>query len=97
MTARAIGWELLGNGLSRGSEHVISKGVGGVERVIKYEKDATKPGALHEGLGGRLRRITQENLKKAMRYRPRTALSNLSAKVDEHIVSSIEPSVIISY
>ncbi|KAL5533890.1 hypothetical protein ACEPAG_350 [Sanghuangporus baumii] len=85
MTARAIGWELLGNGLSRGSEHVISRGVGGVERVIKYEKDATKPGALHEGLGGRLRRITQGNLKKVLQYRPATGLNDLSAKVDEHI------------
>lgn len=85
MTARAIGWELLGNSLSRGSEHVVTNGIEGVEKVIKHEKAAVKPGFLHEGIGGRLRRVTQENLRKVLRYRPSTGMRELSAKAEEHI------------
>ncbi|KAH8119821.1 ribosomal protein L17 [Phellopilus nigrolimitatus] len=86
MTARAVGWELLGNALSRGPQHVITSGVPGVEEVIKQEKSATKPGFLHEGLGGRLRRVTQENLKKVLRYRSNVGVKELSVKAETHIV-----------
>lgn len=89
MTARSVGWELLGNALSRGSEHVVTRGVEGVEQVVKYEKDATKPGFLHEGIGGRLRRMTQDNLRKVLQYRPNSGVRELSAKAEEHIVCTI--------
>ncbi|KAI5121820.1 hypothetical protein M0805_003256 [Coniferiporia weirii] len=85
MTARAVGWELFGNAVSKGSQNVIANGLQGVGEVIRQEKNAAKPGYLHEGIGGRLRRVTQENLKKVLRYRPNVGVKELTIKAEEHI------------
>lgn len=86
MTARALGREILGNQISRNAEDTLKNGVRDVATIIEHEKIATKPGFLHEGIGGRLRRLTQENLRKVLRYRPNAGLRDLTTKTEAHIV-----------
>lgn len=86
MTARAVGWELFGDAVSKQNWDVLSNGLN-VEQSIRGERSAEKPGYLHEGIGGRLRRVTQDNLKKVLRYRPKSGLKELTAKAEQHIVS----------
>lgn len=89
MTARAVGWELLGNAMASGSNNVVANGVPSAEPVIRLEKmrDTAKAGYLHEGLGGRLRRTTQDNVRKVLRYRRKDLGPQLLAeKAERHMV-----------
>lgn len=88
MTARAVGWELLGNAVAGNSSGVLKNGVPDAEKVISHERrDSTpKAGYLHEGLGGRLRRTTQDNLRKVLRFRPRGSVESMALKANEHMV-----------
>ena len=91
MTARAIGWELLGNTHAKGTKHLLENGVADVEKVIMREKeDSGKLGYLKHGLGGRLRRVTQENVKKVLRYRGPSGVKLLGQQAKTYIVSSAE-------
>lgn len=87
MTARAVGWELFGDAVAKKKWDVFTDGVD-VEEAIRRERSSEKPGFLHEGVGGRLRRITQDNLKKVLRYRPNVGgVKELAEKAEQHIVS----------
>lgn len=90
MTARAIGWELMGNSLSKGTKNAVESGSStNVEAVIRREKDdENKLGYLRHGIGGRLRRITQENVKKVLKYRGQSGVKQLSEQAQEYIVRS---------
>lgn len=91
MTARAVGWELLGNAAAGGSTNVIANGIPSAEAVIRQEKwrATAKPGYLHEGLGGRLRRTTQDNIRKVLRFRRKDLGTQLMAqKAEQHMVRS---------
>jgi len=86
MTARAIGRELLGNALTKGTKTVLESGVEGVEEVVRREQNtAEKLGYLQHGIGGRLRRVTQENLKKVLRYRGSSGVKHLSEQAQAYI------------
>lgn len=86
MTARALGWELVGNALKKGTHSVLTEGVAEVGEVIRREKQSEKPGFLQHGMGGRLRRVTQENLKKVLKYRGPSGVKDLTVKTQEYIV-----------
>lgn len=86
MTARAVGWELVGNALRQSTNNVLTEGVTGVEEVIRREKSTEKAGFLHHGVGGRLRRVTHENLKKVLKYRGTSGVKELTMKAQEYIV-----------
>lgn len=52
-----------------------------IEQVIKQGVSASeKSGYLRHGLGGRLRRLTQENLQKALKFRGQNGLKQMSEK-----------------
>ena len=87
MTARAIGREILVNNMSKGKAALIENGVGPVEEVVKREGfSLPKPGFLREGLGGRLRRLTQVNLRKVLRYRGSSGIQAMSERASDYIV-----------
>jgi len=86
MTARAIGWELMGSSLAKGTKSAVESDVTNVEAVIRQEKDKEdKLGYLRHGIGGRLRRITQENVKKVLKYRGQSGVKQLSEQAQQYI------------
>ena len=98
MTARAVGWELLGSAVAGGAKDVLANGVPSVEHVVRQAKKhgaeaKAKPGYLHEGLNGRLRRTTQDNLRKVLRYGQEPRVQMMMEKAQEHMVSLHVPFV----
>ena len=87
MTARAVGWELFGDAVARKKWSAFTEGVD-VNQAIRYERNSEKAGFLHEGIGGRLRRVTQDNLKKVLRYRANVGIRELAVKAEQYIVCS---------
>ena len=88
MTARAIGWELMGSSLAKGTKNVVESGISDVEGVVRREKsEDNKVGLLRHGLGGRLRRVTQDNLKKVLKFRGESGVKQLSEQARQYIVS----------
>lgn len=83
MTARSVGWELLGK-RNRGVEDaktLINTGIEDVCEVVGKEKD------LAVGVrGGELRPKTRWNLQKVLRYRNPSAVVELGKKAGDHIV-----------
>lgn len=83
MTARSVGWELLGK-RNRGvddAKALINTGVQDVCDVVEKEKD------LPNGVrGGELRPKTRWNLQKVLRYRNSSAVVELGKKAGDHIV-----------
>ncbi len=81
ITARAVGWELLGNRVRKSDPHsVINAGVDGVLGVIRKER------ALKATDKGELREKTRWSLQKVLRFRGREGLSELHKKAEDHIV-----------
>ena len=94
MTARSVGWELLGKKVGSSSvgdgdrdvKGLINSGVRGVHDVVQEEKEK-KIGCAR--WGGELRPKTRWNLQKVLRYRKVSAVKELGTKAEEHIVSFV--------
>jgi len=79
MTARAVGWELVGKRLGSGGPRALaSSGIVDVEEVITEER------RLAPEQRGELRPKTRWNLQKVLRYRGEDALSTLVEKAEDH-------------
>lgn len=91
MTARAIGWELLGSKMMRGKKNIVDTGVEGVETIVRKEKDpeVDRLGFLKHGLGGRLRRNTQNNLQKVLKFRGEAGVKDMVTRAEKYIVRVI--------
>lgn len=83
MTARAIGWELLGKGLRNAAPHeLLETGTMDVRKVMDTER------TLGPDARGELRQRTRWSLQKVLRYRGEEAAEELKKKADDHIVRS---------
>ncbi|TFY58063.1 hypothetical protein EVJ58_g6644 [Rhodofomes roseus] len=81
MTARAVGWELLGKRLDNdGPRKLAETGVKGVEDVVKQERTSES-----KGWDGELRPKTRWYLKKVLKYRGEEAVSDLAQKAEDHL------------
>ncbi|GBE78219.1 54S ribosomal protein L8, mitochondrial [Sparassis crispa] len=79
MTARAVGWELVGKRLGKGGPRALAKtGVEGVEDVVVEER------SLEPNERGELRQWTRWNLQKVLKFRKNDALVELVAKAKDH-------------
>ncbi len=68
-----------------------------LEAVVRREKDdENKLGYLRHGIAGRLRRITQENVKKVLKFRGQSGVKQLSEQAQQYIVRSEFPLITIS-
>ncbi|KAJ3559771.1 hypothetical protein NM688_g140 [Phlebia brevispora] len=82
MTARTIGWEVLGKRLGQsGPQGLIKSGVEGVKEVIEQEQK------LAPKEKGELREKTRWNLQKILRFRGADAVKQLQQKAEGHIDS----------
>jgi len=80
MTARAVGWEVLGKRLaSKDPKTLINEGVDGIQEVIQSE---SKLGPTDKG---ELRTKTRWNLQKVLRYRGELGVTELEQKAKDHI------------
>ena len=83
MTARAIGWELLGKSLRHSSpQELLETGPPNVKAVVETER------TLGPDARGQLRERTRWSLQKVLRYRSKEAVEELEKKAGDHIVSN---------
>lgn len=81
MTARAVGWELLGKKVGQeGPKAVVASGVPEVEEVVAREKE------IGPEERGQLRPITRKNLQKVLRYRGSGGVEEMSKLAEDHVV-----------
>jgi len=81
MTARAVGWELLGKRLDNDGPNKLAKtGVKDVEDVVKHERTSEST-----GWDGELRPKTRWSLKKVLKFRGEGAVSELAKKAGDHL------------
>ena len=84
MTARAVGWEMLGKNVAHQSPRdVAATGVPELAEVIKREQ------RIGVGKGGQLRSATRKNLQKVLRYRDSEGTSDLTKLAEDHVVRPI--------
>ncbi|RPD64954.1 mitochondrial ribosomal protein L17 [Lentinus tigrinus ALCF2SS1-7] len=80
MTARAVGWELLGKKVGQqGPKAVVASGIPEVEDVIEREVET----GLNER--GQLRPITRRNLQKVLKYRGEEGVEKLTKLTEDHV------------
>ncbi|KAI0800888.1 mitochondrial ribosomal protein L17 [Fomes fomentarius] len=80
MTARAVGWELLGKRIGQqGPKAVVATGIPEVEDVVAREKDVRPEER------GKLRPITRRNIQKVLKYRGREGVDELSKLAEDHV------------
>jgi large subunit ribosomal protein L17 len=86
MTARSVGWEVLGKRVGEvgDAKTLINTGVQDVHRVIETERNM--PNGQY---GGDLRPKTRWNLQKVLRYRTPAAVVELEKKAEDHIVRPV--------
>lgn len=81
MTARAVGWELLGKRLGSDSPlSLANSGIQDMQDVISQERN------LQPAQRGELRPKTRWNLQKVLRYRKEDAVPELVMKAENHVV-----------
>ncbi|KZT72753.1 mitochondrial ribosomal protein L17 [Daedalea quercina L-15889] len=81
MTARAVGWELLGKRLDNdGPRKLAESGVEDVEEVVKQERASES-----RGWDGQLRPWTRWSLKKVLKFRDEKAVAELAKKAEDHL------------
>lgn len=81
MTARAIGWEMLGKKVDQQSpREVAASGIPEIDEVIKREQ------RIGVGKGGQLRPVTRKNLQKVLKYRGSEGVSKLTKLSEDHVV-----------
>ena len=81
MTARAVGWELLGRKVGQqGPKAVVASGIPEVEEVIEREAEAGPKER------GQLRPITRKNLQKVLKYRGEEGVQKLTELAEDHVV-----------
>jgi len=78
MTARAVGWELVGKRLGSGGPRSLAATGVQVEGVVEREKD------LLPGKRGELRALTRWNLQKVLRYSGEAGVTELVTKAKDH-------------
>ncbi|OBZ79604.1 50S ribosomal protein L17 [Grifola frondosa] len=79
MTARAVGWELLGKRLGpEGPKRIVDEGIKDVHEVVLRERD------IEFLQRGELRPKTRWNLQKVLKFRPMGAIAELSRKAEDH-------------
>ncbi len=84
MTARAVGWELLGKRVGQqGPKAVVASGIPEVEDVVAREKDVRPEER------GKLRPITRRNIQKVLKYRGREGVDELSKMAEDHVVRPV--------
>lgn len=82
MTARAVGWELLGKRVGQGDPKALVKtGIPDIVDVIEQEKTVPPEGR------GELRSVTRKNLQKVLRFRGVEAVEEMSRIAEDHVVS----------
>ncbi|GJE87603.1 50S ribosomal protein L17 [Phanerochaete sordida] len=80
MTARAVGWELLGKKVTTlGPQESLERGVDGVQKIVEHEQVL---GPQDKGL---LREKTRWSLQKVLRFRGKDAVTELRKKAEDHI------------
>ena len=83
MTARAVGWELLGKKVGQESlQSLTANGISDIEGIIEKEK-IVPPEAR-----GELRSVTRRNLQKVLRYQGSEAVEKMSRIAEDHVVST---------
>ena len=81
MTARAVGWELLGKKVDQeGPKSVVASGIPELGDVVAREKNTPHT---QRGL---LRPATRRNLQKVLRYRGRDGVEELGQVAEDHVV-----------
>ena len=81
MTARAVGWELLGKKVDQeGPKSVVASGIPDPGDVVAREKNTPHT---QRGL---LRPATRRNLQKVLRYRGRDGVEELGKVAEDHVV-----------
>lgn len=84
MTARAVGWELLGKKVGKeGPKAAVASGVPDVEEVISREKALGPEGR------GQLRPITRRNIQKVLKYRGSEGVEKMSELAEDHVVRPV--------
>jgi large subunit ribosomal protein L17 len=84
MTARAVGWELLRENLKTERPlALINNGIQGADDFVRAER------SLPPRTVGRLREKTRWNLQKVLKFRDRSAVSELTRKAGDYIVSPL--------
>jgi len=80
MTARAVGWELIGKRLgSEGPAALAATGLPDIQNVVQEAR------VMDFRQRGELRPKTRWNLQKVLRYRNEDAVAELSAKAEDHV------------
>ncbi|TBU48187.1 mitochondrial ribosomal protein L17 [Dichomitus squalens] len=80
MTARAVGWELLGRKVEQqGVKGVVASGIPEVDEVVERERER----AVDER--GQLRTVTRKNLQKVLRYRGGEGVAELTKQAEDHV------------
>ncbi|KAL7285195.1 hypothetical protein ACG7TL_000288 [Trametes sanguinea] len=80
MTARAVGWELLGKRVGQDSvQSLVATGIPDVHDVIEKEK------TVHPEARGELRSVTRRNLQKVLKYRGSEAIEEMSRIAEDHV------------
>ncbi|EIW64391.1 mitochondrial ribosomal protein L17 [Trametes versicolor FP-101664 SS1] len=80
MTARAIGWELLGKRVGQGDPKALVKtGIPDIVDVIEKEKTVPPEGR------GELRSVTRKNLQKVLKFRGVGAVEEMSRIAEDHV------------
>ncbi|THH28075.1 hypothetical protein EUX98_g6120 [Antrodiella citrinella] len=80
MTARAVGWDLVGKRLAKtGARSLVNGGVKGVDNVIEKER------RMQVARIGDLRPKTRWSLQKVLRFRKDDATADFKTKTQEHI------------
>lgn len=83
MTARAVGWELLGKRLGPGGPKALARsGITDLEQIVEKER------TLGPDQRGELRAKTRWNVQKLLRFRSADAAATLVAKAEDHAVCS---------
>lgn len=89
MTARAVGWELLGKRIGdEGPQELVKTGIEDIDKVVEQEQ------TLGPDARGELRSKTRWNLQKVLRFRSPTAVSDLVKKAEDHVVRFFSYAVI---
>ncbi|KAF9822056.1 hypothetical protein IEO21_00050 [Rhodonia placenta] len=79
MTARAVGWELLGKRLGPGGPKALARsGITDLEQIVEKER------TLGPDQRGELRAKTRWNVQKLLRFRSADAAATLVAKAEDH-------------
>lgn len=86
MTARAVGWEVLGKQVAQSGPHALIKsGVTGITELIRHERSLAPTDQ------GELREKTRWNLQKVLKFRGAKGVEELRKRAEDHIVRYLIP------